>query len=52
MTHNYLNVDWTKIPKPIDDGAGAHLTGMSFPDILLKAHNGAWIDLGKKRVLW
>ena len=26
---NLLEVDWSKIPAPTDDGAAAHLTGMT-----------------------
>ena len=32
-----LNVDWSKIPAPVDDGAAAHLKGAAMPSITLKA---------------
>jgi peroxiredoxin (alkyl hydroperoxide reductase subunit C) len=34
---NLLDVDWTKIPAPTDDGAAAHLIGMAIPPISLLA---------------
>ena len=36
---NLLDVDWSKIPAPIDDGAAAHLTGLEVPPISLVATN-------------
>jgi peroxiredoxin len=40
-----LNVDWSKIPAPVDDGAAAHLAGAAMPSIALKATDGAMVDL-------
>ena len=34
---NLLEVDWSKIPAPTDDGAAAHLAGMTMPPISLHA---------------
>jgi peroxiredoxin len=34
---NLLEVDWSKIPAPIDDGQAAHLVGMTIPPINLVA---------------
>ena len=34
---NLLEVDWSKIPAPIDDGAAAHLVGMTIPPVSLIA---------------
>lgn len=34
-----------ELPRPIDDGAAAHLTGMALPQVTLPATNGAAIDL-------
>ncbi len=34
---NLLEVDWTKIPAPTDDGAAAHLVGMTIPKLSLMA---------------
>ena len=32
---NLLDVDWSKIPAPADDGAAAHLVGMTIVPLLL-----------------
>ena len=34
---NLLEVDWSKIPAPTDDGAAAHLAGMTIPSVMLLA---------------
>src|SRR5882757_7149035 len=34
---NLLEVDWSKIPAPSDDGAAAHLVGMTIPPLSLMA---------------
>ena len=34
---NLLDVDWSKIPAPTDDGAAAHLVGMTIPPLSLVA---------------
>jgi peroxiredoxin len=41
-------VDWSKIPAPVDDGGAAHLTGMSLPSIALPATDGTTIALAKQ----
>jgi peroxiredoxin (alkyl hydroperoxide reductase subunit C) len=33
------------LPRPIDDGAAAHLLGMRLPPVSLKATDDSWIDL-------
>jgi peroxiredoxin len=42
---NLLDVDWSKIPAPPDDGAAAHLVGMRVPDVALAATTGVPISL-------
>lgn len=42
---NLLQVDWSKIPAPGDDGAAAHLQGMALPDVTLAATDGAQVSL-------
>jgi len=37
--------DWSAIPKPADDGAASHLTGMRIPSVPLPATDGTTIDL-------
>jgi peroxiredoxin len=44
---NLLEVDWSKIPAPPDDGAARHLAGMSVPDIALTATDGTQVSLAK-----
>ena len=44
---NLLDVDWSKIPAPADDGAAAHLVGMRVPDVTLQSTSGETIALGK-----
>src|ERR1700743_1426434 len=34
---NLLEVDWSKIPAPTDDGGAAHLVGMMVPPVALRA---------------
>ena len=34
---NLLEVDWSKIPAPTDDGAAKHLVGMAIPPLGLMA---------------
>jgi len=38
--------DWSAIPAPGDDGAGAHLAGTRVPAVPLEATDGAWVDVG------
>src|SRR3978361_431493 len=42
---NLLEVDWSKIPAPADDGAAAHLKGMTLPPISLVATDDTSVTL-------
>jgi peroxiredoxin len=42
---NLLEVDWSKIPTPADDGAAAHLVGMAVPAVSLVATNDTTVTL-------
>jgi len=42
---NLLEVDWSKIPAPTDDGAAAHLNGMVIPPISLVATDDTSVTL-------
>ena len=42
---NLLEVDWSKIPAPSDDGAAAHLLGMAIPPLSLMATNDTLVTL-------
>jgi peroxiredoxin len=44
---NLLDVDWSKIPAPQDDGAARHLAGMGMPDIPLAATDATVVSLAK-----
>jgi peroxiredoxin len=37
--------DWSSIPRPVDDGAAAHLAGLPMPSIPLAATDGTTVDL-------
>lgn len=40
-----LNVDWSVIPAPEDDGAATHLKGAIIPSVTLEATDGNSVDL-------
>jgi peroxiredoxin len=42
---NLMDVDWSTIPAPPDDGAARHLTGLAVPDIALGATDGTQVSL-------
>ena len=42
---NLLEVDWSRIPAPSDDGAAAHLEGMTLPAISLLATDDTSVTL-------
>jgi hypothetical protein len=42
---NLLEVDWSKIPAPVDDGAAAHLVGMTIPPVTLLATDDSSVTL-------
>ena len=42
---NLLEVDWSKIPAPTDDGAAKHLVDMRIPSLTLLATDDTSIDL-------
>ena len=44
---NLLEVDWSKIPAPSDDGGAAHLKDTKIPTVSLRATDGAAADLSK-----
>jgi peroxiredoxin (alkyl hydroperoxide reductase subunit C) len=44
---NLLDVDWSKIPAPQDDGAARHLAGMAVPDVGLADTDGMLVSLAK-----
>jgi peroxiredoxin (alkyl hydroperoxide reductase subunit C) len=42
---NLLEVDWSKIPAPSDDGGAAHLVGMVIPAVSLRATDDTMVTL-------
>jgi peroxiredoxin len=42
---NLMEVDWSKIPAPTDDGGAAHLKGMAIPPIALRATDDTVVTL-------
>ena len=42
---NLLDVDWSKIPAPADDGTAAHLVGLAVPPVGLVATNDTSVTL-------
>ena len=46
---NLLDVDWSKIPAPIDDGAAAHLVGLKIPPVSLVATDDSSVTLSALR---
>src|ERR1700694_4126839 len=46
---NLLEVDWSKIPVPSDDGAAAHLVGMTVPPVTLVATDDTSVMLSGLR---
>lgn len=44
---DFTHVDWSKIPRPSDDGLADHLPGMVLPSVRLTGTNGGEVDLSK-----
>jgi peroxiredoxin len=42
---NLMEVDWSAIPAPADDGAARHLPGTTVPSVSLPATDGSSVDL-------
>lgn len=42
---NLMDVDWSALPAPLDDGGARHLQGRALPAILLPATNGNSVNL-------
>ena len=42
---NLHEVDWSKIPAPVDDGGAAHLAGLTIPPISLRATDDTTVTL-------
>jgi peroxiredoxin len=44
---DFLQVDWSRLPAPLDDGAARHLPGARMPDIALSATDGSTVSLSR-----
>jgi peroxiredoxin len=42
---NFLTVDWSTLPRPLDDGAADHLAGALLPHVPLPSTDGTLVDL-------
>ena len=44
---SFLEIDWSKLPVPTDDGAARHLEGASLADVALPSSAGGQVSLAK-----
>jgi peroxiredoxin len=44
---SFQDVDWSKLPPPVDDGAAQHLLGARVPDVSLPATDGSEVSLAR-----
>jgi peroxiredoxin len=44
-SRDFLQIDWSGLPVPLDDGAAGHLPGMGIPEVTLPATDGSDISL-------
>jgi peroxiredoxin len=42
-----FDVDWSRLPRPEDDGAARHLPGRALPSVAVAATDGNAVDLGQ-----
>jgi len=42
-----MNIDWSTMPAPIDDGGASHLKGLRMPSIRLNSTDGDAVDLSR-----
>ena len=41
---DFLQIDWSRLPAPVDDGAARHLPGLAMPDVPLPATDGSTVS--------
>lgn len=46
---SFMDIDWSKLPVPEDDGAARHLVGASVADVALPSSAGGSVSLAKLR---
>jgi peroxiredoxin len=44
---NLTDVDWSRLPPPVDDGAAQHLPGTALPEIALPSTDGSEVALAR-----
>ena len=44
-SRDFLQIDWSRLPGPVDDGAARHLPGLAIPEVTLPATDGSDISL-------
>ena len=42
---DFLQIDWSRLPVPVDDGAARHLLGLAMPEVMLPATDGTRVSL-------
>jgi peroxiredoxin len=42
---DFLQIDWSRLPVPVDDGAARHLPGLAIPEVMLPATDGSDVSL-------
>jgi peroxiredoxin len=42
-SRDFLQIDWLRLPAPVDDGAARHLPGLAIPEVTLPATD--WPDI-------
>lgn len=45
-SRDFLQIDWSRLPAPVDDGAAGHLPGLAIPEVTLPATDGSAVSLG------
>ena len=44
-SRDFLQIDWSRLPVPVDDGAARHLPGLAIPEVTLPATDGSDVSL-------
>ncbi len=45
-SRDFLQIDWSRLPAPVDDGGAPHLPGLAIPEVTLPATDGSAVSLG------
>jgi hypothetical protein len=44
-SRDFVDIDWSRLPPPVDDGSAKHLPGTAVPDIPLASTGGSAVSL-------